>query len=269
MTSASRIRAGTAVFLAAIVLIAADAAFFATAGGDPPLSPPSASAGATLPPGAALPDDATCAGRVVRSEEIRPTNSRPNQTPGGGKGLSGPFMDRLSGDFVGTTDEILQWVSCKWGIDADIIRAQAAQESSWFMSAAGDFTTETQWCAPGHPPGADGRPGCAQSVGMMGVKFRYHGDAFPEAGQSTAYNLDYTVATWRACFEGSETWLASNPPDSGYRAGDIWGCLGRWFAGDWRSGEALGYIGRVQAAYRNRVWETPWFAALTTPASAG
>ncbi len=224
----------------------------------------------TLPPGESLPSDEVCAGRVAPSgPEIRPDNALFNATRGHQKQIPGTFLSRVSGNFSGTTDEIIQWAACKWGIDTDVVRAQAAQESSWFMTAAGDFTDDSRWCAPGHVAGGDGNPGCAESVGMMGVKFRYHGVAFPEAGESTAYNLDYTYAVWRTCFEGQETWLADHPPGSGYRAGDLWGCLGRWYAGDWRSAEASGYIGRVQAAYRTRTWESDWFAELHSPASAG
>jgi hypothetical protein len=29
------------------------------------------------------------------------------------------------GDDEGTTDEIIQWAACKWGIDTDVVRAQA------------------------------------------------------------------------------------------------------------------------------------------------
>jgi autotransporter family porin len=174
------------------------------------------------------------------------------------------MLARLSGNFTGTTDEIIQWAACKWGIDADVIRAQASQESAWFMTAVGDFTTDPQWCAPGHSPGQDGRPGCPESVGILGVKYRYHDVAFPEAGLSTAHNLDYTLAVWRMCFEGEETWLVDHPAP-GYRAGDMWGCLGRWFAGDWRSPEALGYISRVRAAYNERSWESEYFRNQLAP----
>jgi hypothetical protein len=250
--------------VASVVLLAG---LLLGAGGRPATAAP---ADGTLPPGAALPDDATCAARVMDSgAEIRPGNTPFNQTRGRIKPLPGPFLSRLSGNYTGTTDDIIQWAACKWGIDADVVRAQAGQESSWFMSAIGDFTSDPNWCAPGHAPGGDGRPGCPESVGLMGVKFRYHGVAFPEAGQSTAYNLDYTLSVWRSCFEGQEQWLADHPPRSGYRAGDMWGCLGRWYAGDWRSGEALGYIGRVQQAYQSRSWESAWFRDLTAPASAG
>lgn len=224
----------------------------------------------TLPPGEHLPQDTECARRVIPSgNEIRPANAVFNQTRGRQKNLPGPFLSRLSGDFTGSTDEIIQWAACKWGIDTDILRAQAAQESSWFMNSVGDFTDDEQWCAPGHRPGQDGRPGCPESVGIMGVKYRYHAVAFPEAGQSTAYNLDYTLAVWRTCFEGQEGWLADNPPRSGYKAGDVWGCLGRWFEGDWRSSSAEGYISRVQAALNSRVWTEEWFRLLSSAASSG
>lgn len=226
---------------------------------------------ATLPPGQRLPDDADCARQVVPSgPELRPINAPFNATRGHRKDLPGPFLSRLSGDFTGTTDEIIQWAACKWGIDTDVVRAQAAQESSWFMTAVGDFTSQPQWCAPGHPPGVDGRTGCPESVGIMSVKYRYHRVAFPEAGQSTAYNLDYALAVWRTCFEGQEDWLAENPPNSGYRPGDMWGCVGRWYqGGDWLNPLAVGYIGRVQARLAEQVWTQNWFARLQVPASAG
>jgi autotransporter family porin len=232
--------------------------------------PPPGPISVTLPPGQSLPSDAECAAQVVPSgEETRTANARYNQSRGWNKTFPGRFLSRVSGDFTGTTDEIIQWASCKWGIDTDVVRAQAAQESSWFMSSIGDFTDQTSWCAPGHVPGADGRPGCPESVGMMGVKYRYHSEAFPEAQQSTAYNVDYTLAVWRSCFEGEEAWLSNQPPRSGYRAGDLWGCVGRWYAGDWRSANANGYISRVQTAMTSQVWTTEWFAALRSPASSG
>ena len=37
----------------------------------------------------------------------------------------------VSGNFYGTTDMILRWAACKWGIDEDVVRAEAVEESSW------------------------------------------------------------------------------------------------------------------------------------------
>jgi autotransporter family porin len=208
-----------------------------------------------LPPGHDLPNDAECAGRVLASAEARPGNTQFNQTRGHQKHLAGAFLSRVTGNFTGTTDEAIQWAACKWGIEADVVRAQAVEESGWQMTVLGDFTDDRRWCAPGHLPGVDGKPGCPQSVGILQTKYRYTVDAFPEAAESTAYNLDYVLGVWRTCFEGQETWLADDPPASGYGAGDMWGCLGRWYAGDWRSDMALGYIDRVQQRYRERAWE--------------
>lgn len=221
---------------------------------------------ATLGPGAALPSDADCASRVVPSgPELRPANEGFNQTRGRQKGLSGPFMSRLTGDYTGTTDEIIQWAACKWGIDTDVVRAQAVKESTWFMTSVGDFTARPDLCAPGHIPGGDGRPGCPESVGIMSVKYHYHEIAFPEAGISTAYNLDYALAVWRSCFEGQEPWLADREHGSPYRAGDLWGCVGRWYTGDWKSATAAGYIGAVKAYMEQRSWTAAWFLALRAP----
>ena len=65
---------------------------------------------------------------------------------------------------------------------------------------------------------------------------------WPWAEQSTAYNLDFYGAVIRGCLEGWDTWLG---PD--YVAGDLWGCVGRWFAGAWHSPDAENYIAEVQA----------------------
>jgi hypothetical protein len=232
----------------------------------PPIAPLSPDTGnLALPPGQSLPSDDECAGRVVASgTEVRPGNTPFNQTRGLEQQLPG-LMSRVTGNFTGTTDEIIQWAACKWGIDADVVRAQAVQESSWRMTFLGDFTDDSQWCAPGHVPGGDGKPGCPQSVGILQVKYRYNTGAFPMAAESTAYNLDYALAAWRICFEGQDTWLADHPPGSGYTAGDMWGCLGRWYTGDWRSDMALEYIDRVQVQYRGRAWHSGWFLADIHP----
>ena len=100
-------------------------------------------AGTTLPPGSALPDDATCSARVIKTSEIRPQNASQNATKGTNKNLTAStFRGRVDGNYTGTTDEILQWVACKWGIDPDVVRAQAAKESYWTMSTKGDYTTD-------------------------------------------------------------------------------------------------------------------------------
>ena len=138
----------------------------------------------------------------------------------------------MTGSYVGTTDQILQWAACKWGFDEDAIRAQAATESWWHQDAMGDWTTDANACAPGHPLGADGRAGqCPESMGIMQVRTQYHRDWIDDAIASTAYNVDITYAIMRSCYEGYETWLNTVERGRTYAAGDMWGCFGRWLAG--------------------------------------
>ena len=218
----------------------------------------------TLPVGAALPDDATCAARVRPAAEIRPANDGYNHTRGSALASDSPIYSRVTGNFVGTTDEIIQWAACKWGIDEDIVRAQTVKESWWFQRTGGDFTTDPSRCAPDHGIGVDGRPGqCAESVGVQQVRYPYHGIAFPAASRSTAFNLDYAMANRRSCFEGYETWLNQFERGRDYTAGDMWGCVGLWFTGRWYTADAVTYTNDVQAIMRDRVWESSVFIGAT------
>jgi len=168
---------------------------------------------------------------------------------------------RVDGAFTGTTDQILQWAACKWGIDEDVVRAQMAKESWWDQRNEGDWWTyAAQDCPPGHAPGADGRPGeCPQSLGIGQVRYSAGSPAFPGVEQSTAMNVDATYAIWRACFEGKETWLNQVERGRTYAKGDVWGCVGRWFAGRWYTQPANDYIAAVQSYLNQRIWTTQGF----------
>ena len=164
-----------------------------------------------------------------------------------------------TGNYTGTTDEIIQWVACKWGIDEDIVRAQIAKESAWHQSARGDLNADQTACFPAVRTTAGP---CAESVGLGQVRFLYHGAAFTNGNAlySSAYNLDYTYALWRSCFDGATTWLNTVGGNGAtYAAGDVWGCVGLWFSGRWHDGAANTYIGAVQAYLAQRVWESPDF----------
>ena len=110
----------------------------------PAPAPPSSSSGrfVTLPVGAALPSGAECASRVRSAGEVRPENSAANSNEGSRANANTRSdwsqFSRVDGDFSGTTDEIIQWAACKWGIDEDIARAQVIKESYWYQSANGD-----------------------------------------------------------------------------------------------------------------------------------
>ena len=214
----------------------------------------------TLVPKTALPTDAQCAARVVAARETRQVNATYNATKGAQKNIPEAWLNRVTGNYSGTTDEILQWAACKWGIDEDIARAQAAKESYWDQQNVGDFQSTPANCLPGHPIGADGQAGlCPASGGLMSIRYQYYGASVPDSLQSTAYNLDYAYAFWRACYTGQFTWLNTVERVGTYAAGDAWGCLGVWFSGRWHTAAANGYIAAVQQWEAERIWTQPQF----------
>src|SRR5581483_2740680 len=87
-------------------------------------------------------DDATAASRVVRDPgfEPRPDNALANRTiptaaelaqvgtDGALDAHGASLIAKVTGNFTGTTDEILQWASYKWGFDPDVTRATAVTE---------------------------------------------------------------------------------------------------------------------------------------------
>ena len=103
------------------------------------------------------------------------------------------------------------------------MRAQAQAESSWRQSMTGDWTTNGNYCAPGHGLGVDGRRGkCPESWGILQVRYRFFRTAFPDAVQSTAFNADTAYAVWRACYEGYEWWLSDySARGHTYKAGTL------------------------------------------------
>jgi autotransporter family porin len=223
----------------------------------------------TLPVGATLPSDAECAAAIKRRPENKRMNATYNATRGN-QTLPSNFLSgdprvstitaRVTGNFVGTTDEILQWAACKWGIDEDMARAQAVTESWWRQTAKGDWTTNAANCAPGHGLGVDGQAGqCPESFGILQNRYPYEKGAWPGIDTSTAFNADTTYAIWRACYEGYEWWLNDVERGSQYGAGDAWGCFGRWFAGRWHTAAAESYITTVKSNLSQRVWEQASF----------
>jgi len=286
-----------------------------------------------------LPGDSQCAARMHYSTwEPRPENYQQNHTMPAPGAMAAAFrlrprdqgnaysrlwdtwlLPRVDGRFTGTTDEILQWAACKWGLPENLIRADAAVESTWFQymhfpgnaSAGGggggscywkrgcgdNFLSPTpstitycnaiatQGLLPGEvhnyqkdPVTSSGgypytpRPGmCPKTFSILGVMswanpagtsgYPYPGNqngTFPFTRDSTAAAADYWGASIRGCYEGWETWL-KNTGTHTYRAGDLWGCIGSWFSGQWHSPAANAYIAKVQSTERNRIWLDPGF----------
>ena len=256
--------------LVAILLLAASVSFvifFA-------LKPQELAELSAILPLARLPGEIDCASRVHRSSwEPRPDNYRaghvvptarqiaalaPWSPDSGLDPKADTLRQQITGNFTGTTDEILQWVGCKWGIDANLIRAQSVQESSWHQSGRGDWTTDGGLC----PPGTWDGKGCYQSYGMLQIKYIYSRTAWPMSRDDTAFNVDYVYAYIRACYEGWISYLYERTPVSGYpryHAGDIWGCVGSHYSGGWYDRGAINYINQVKAYLADKVWLQPGF----------
>jgi hypothetical protein len=224
----------------------------------------------TLPPGSALPTDAQCTAILDQHRnpafEPVPANETANHTNVYQAGYRMPpqelggYAARVTGDFSGTTDEIIQWAACKWGFDADTVRAQAMQESGWDQAYLGDCN--------GPLPTQPETNGCA-SVGILQVKGADippdHPFTYPAALVSTAFNVDFTLAVRRQCYEGRISWLndADVRRQNGrlYGSGDEWGCMGFWYSGRWYNRDAMTYLYQrseigegVQNHYEQQTW---------------
>lgn len=220
---------------------------------------------------ASLPDDATAAARVRRSGwEVRPGNARYNRIVPRGLALQRVdaaaraydprwnkfIIGRITGNFTGTTDEIFQWAAAKWGLPDNLIRAIAYKESDWHQSNYGDFVDNLRDCPPGY------RSPCPVTFGIVGTRSTSWPGIYPWNRESTAAAVDVLGGSLRGCYEGWAWWLRDhgNRSRGVYHAGDIWGCAGAWYSGDWHDGSAgqpgtsENYIRRVQHLYEIRPW---------------
>jgi hypothetical protein len=208
------------------------------------------------------------------------------------------LLARVTGSHTGTTDENIQWAACKWGLPDNLLRAIAVRESTWYQGeryatgrcvlnlGCGDMVEEVDdasrvFCQGisrfGHDYEADHGPGmCPKTfsiAGVMawqdpdwGVMIANQNGTFPFSRDSTAFALDYLGAFLRGCFEGWIPWLA-NTGDGSYAAGDLDGCVGAWYAGEWRSTVALEYAGRVRSEEEARTWLSAEFGFHDPPCS--
>jgi autotransporter family porin len=154
------------------------------------------------------------------------------------------IVARIDGQFEGTTDEIIRWGACKWGFDAQLVRAVAVGESNWRQDKLGDFEDDPSLCV------GDYKAPCPTSFGLLQVKATYRPGSYPYSQLSTSFNVDYGLAAIRACFEGMVLYLK----DRDYGPGDLWGCLGWHFSGYWKDDLASQYVERVQ----NNLSSEPW-----------
>jgi hypothetical protein len=194
--------------------------------------------------------DAEAASRVVRSSfEPRPANATyNNRVPTAGEletyyaARQGEYLCddkydlKVTGNFTGTTDEILQWAAYKWGLDPEMMRAIAVVES-WWRASAGDAT----------------------GGGLISVVYNVHKGTYPLANVSSAFNVDFLGAILRHYLDGCATWLNDVEHGKTYAAGDIWGAVGAWYAGRWYANDADWYINRIKQTMADRTWAQAGF----------
>ena len=219
--------------------------------------------------------DSQAAALVTRRPETRPANAVANRyVPGAAElaafhaaqgrarrtgGLDNPltaYVTGRSGIVHPSTDDLIQWVSHKWGIPTDWIRADMVVESDWKQSQRGDLTTVS---APHYAlyPGFSRVAGSSNvyaSLGIAQVKWLTDGSVGPGTEplrwQSTAFNLDYFAATVRYYYDGYCSWCEGR-----YHAGQRWNSIGAWDSPQpWEDAKSRAYISVVQAALDGRAW---------------
>jgi hypothetical protein len=144
--------------------------------------------------------------------EVRPANTVANNTRGrptrpelfNVNPSFRPYYDKINGDYVGTTEQILAWAARKWGFDQlgypDLAKAMAVNESWWDQSAV-------------------------NRTGPFGI-LQVNPNAWPDtepARWSTAYNADYAMAVVRYLYDPG-SWLRAGTTGNIRHAVAAWEC---------------------------------------------
>lgn len=137
-------------------------------------------------------------------------------------GMDPPYewMKLVDGQYTGTTEMIIRWAACKWGMDEDMIRAQAtAERGTWIQwNAGGDERRSIDQCRAGNDPehgstnlwGYISR-GCYQSWSIWQTKVVYSSPdggawtTWPAINESTAFAADYRFGSQRSCMNGGQS----------------------------------------------------------------
>jgi hypothetical protein len=218
------------------------------------------------PPGAPPLSDAQAAALVTHTPETQPENESANryvptlsqlaafhaaQKAAVAKGLDNPLTAYVTGRpglRDPSTDDLIQWVSHKWGIPTAWIRAEMIVESRWFQGALGDLSIvgAAQYAATPASLRGSGHDQIYASAGIAQVKmvpFEATGAGTePLRLRSTAFNLDYYAATVRYYFDGYCDWCSA-----GYHAGETWRSIGAWDSPQpWANASARTYVDAVK-----------------------
>ena len=131
------------------------------------------------------------------------------------------WMKLVDGQYTGTTEMIIRWAACKWGLDEDMIRAQAtAEHGTWIQwNAGGDERKSINQCQAGNNPDHNSTNlwgylisnACYQSWSIWQSKVVYSSPnigawtTWPAINQSTAFAVDYRYASQRSCMNGDQS----------------------------------------------------------------
>ena len=160
-----------------------------------------------------------------------------------------------------STDDLIQWVSHKWGIPTDWIRAQLVVESNWNQGQRGDLAALGAAAYRRYPGSSRvaGTHSVYESLGISQEKWLPDGSVGagtePLRWKSTAFNLDYYAATIRYYYDGDCSWCSA-----GYRTAQAWDSIGAWFSPQpWRNPGARAYVRKIQNALAQGIWTQPGF----------
>jgi hypothetical protein len=197
--------------------------------------------------------EAAAAARVSPVTERIAANATANNTPGPqdtasipwgpattGKGVMWTnYLARATGWFVGTTDEIFSWGCFRWGLDEDLVHAEAVRESSWRQATQGDAGLSQSILQIRAARSGSSGPGVNNSWG-----------GYPWTHDSTPLAVDYFCAWFRAALDGH--WPGF-PSTSGYALMDFyWGVVGSWYSGQFQTSSQ--YVTNVKNALSGRTW---------------
>jgi hypothetical protein len=131
------------------------------------------------------------------------------------------WMKMVDGQYTGSTEMIIRWAACKWGMDEDMIRAQAMSEHGTFVqwNAGGDERQSVSQCQAGNNPSHNSTNlwgylignACYQSWSIWQTKVVYRSPnigawtTWPAMNQSTAFAVDYRYAFQRSCMNGDRS----------------------------------------------------------------
>jgi hypothetical protein len=176
-----------------------------------------------------------------------------------------PYLKYVTGDYRGTTDEIIQWAAAKWGIPVNWLRAQYAEESIWFQQRVGDKqyvgpSWYDQYPAQARVPGTYD---VYESMGLAQIKWTPDGKigagTEPLRWESTAFDVDYEAATVRFYYDDPGG-VRKRWGDPSYRPGQRWLSIAAWYDPfPWRSSGQKWYVGQVKWRLRVRPWLKPYF----------